>query len=292
MNKQQYAKMKDAPGFIAALDQSGGSTPKALRLYGIENWADDAEMFDRVHEMRARIMMSPSFDGDRILGTILFENTLDRQIDGRPTADYLWTIKNIVPILKVDKGLLDEVDGGRLMKPMPGLDELLPRALAQGVFGTKMRGFVAMPGAGLDAVVDQQFEIGHRINAAGLVPILEPEIDILSPAKADAEAQLHDALLAHIDALPDDEVVMLKLTLPEVDDLYLDLVEHPRVLRVFALSGGYTRAEANERLARQHGVAASFSRALTEGLSAKQTPAEFDALLDESIASIFAASET
>ena len=292
MNEQQYAKMKDAPGFIAALDQSGGSTPKALRLYGIESWADDAEMFDRVHEMRARIMMSPSFDGDRILGTILFENTLDRQIDGRPTADYLWKVKNIVPILKVDKGLLDEVEGGKLMKPMPGLDELLARALAQGVFGTKMRGFVALPGAGLEAVVDQQFEIGRQINAAGLVPILEPEIDIKSPAKADAEAQLNDTLLAHIDALPDDEVVMLKLTLPEVDDLYLDLVEHPRVLRVFALSGGYTRAEANSRLARQHGVAASFSRALTEGLSATQTPAEFDALLDESIASIFAASET
>lgn len=292
MDEQQFRKMKSAPGFIAALDQSGGSTPKALRLYGVENWADEAEMFDRVHEMRARIMTSPSFDGDRILGTILFQDTLDRQVAGRPTADYLWNVKGIVPILKVDQGLLDERDGARLMKPMPDLDAVLARALDQGVFGTKMRSVVNAPGAGLDAVLDQQFEIGRRIAAAGLVPILEPEVDITSPQKAAAEAQLHDALLERVAALPEGEVVMLKLTLPEVDDLYLDLVEHPRVLRVFALSGGYTRADANARLARQHGMVASFSRALTEGLSASQTPAEFDAMLDAAIASIYAASIT
>lgn len=292
MDEQQFRKMKSAPGFIAALDQSGGSTPKALRLYGVENWADEAEMFERVHEMRARIMTSPSFDGDRILGTILFQDTLDRQVAGRPTADYLWNVKGIVPILKVDQGLLDERDGARLMKPMPDLDAVLARALDQGVFGTKMRSVVNAPGAGLDAVLDQQFEIGRRIAAAGLVPILEPEVDITSPQKAAAEAQLHDALLERVAALPEGEVVMLKLTLPEVDDLYLDLVEHPRVLRVFALSGGYTRADANARLARQHGMVASFSRALTEGLSASQTPAEFDAMLDAAIASIYAASIT
>lgn len=292
MDEQQFRKMKSAPGFIAALDQSGGSTPKALRLYGVESWADEAEMFDRVHEMRARIMTSPSFDGDRILGTILFQDTLDRQVAGRPTADYLWNVKGIVPILKVDQGLLDERDGARLMKPMPDLDAVLARALDQGVFGTKMRSVVNAPGAGLDAVLDQQFEIGRRIAAAGLVPILEPEVDITSPQKGAAEAQLHDALLERVAALPEGEVVMLKLTLPEVDDLYLDLVEHPRVLRVFALSGGYTRADANARLARQHGMVASFSRALTEGLSASQTPAEFDAMLDAAIASIYAASIT
>jgi len=292
MNVQQYDKMRSAPGFVAALDQSGGSTPKALRLYGIESWADDAEMFALVHAMRARIMTSPSFDGDRILGAILFEDTLGREVEGRPTADYLWNVKHVVPILKVDKGLLDEADGAKLMKPMPDLDELLPRALAQGVFGTKMRAYVALPGAGLEAVVDQQFEIGRRIVAAGLVPILEPEVDIKSPRKAEAELQLRDSLLAHLDALPAGEEVMLKLTLPDVDDLYLDVVRHPKVVRVFALSGGYTRAEANERLARQHGMVASFSRALTEGLSIHQSAEEFDALLDESIASIYAASLT
>lgn len=292
MFDQQFAKMRDARGFVAALDQSGGSTPKALHLYGIDSWEDEAEMFDRVHEMRARIMTSPSFDGDRILGAILFEDTLTRLVAGRPTADYLWRVKRIVPILKVDRGLLDEDAGARLMKPLPGLADLLAHALAQGVFGTKMRSVVANPGAGLEAVVDQQFELGREILAAGLVPILEPEVDITSPHKAEAEQQLHAALLAHLDELPDPGVVMLKLTLPETDDLYLDLVQHPRVLRVFALSGGYSRAEANERLARQHGIVASFSRALTEGLSAGQTPEEFDALLDDSIASIYAASVT
>ena len=292
MNEQQYEKMRSAPGFVAALDQSGGSTPKALRLYGIESWADDAEMFDRVHEFRSRIMTSPSFDGDRILGTILFQDTLERQVAGRSTADYLWSVKRIVPILKVDQGLLDERDGGRLMKPMPALDDVLAQALAQGVFGTKMRAVVNAQGDGVDAVVAQQFEIGRRIAEAGLVPILEPEVDIHATGKADIEGHLHAALLEHLDALPDDLVVMLKLTPPDVDDLYLDLVRHPRVLRVFALSGGYSRADANARLARQHGVVASFSRALTEGLSVMQTEAEFDAVLDAAIASIYAASVT
>lgn len=292
MDEQQFTKMKDAPGFIAALDQSGGSTPKALRLYGIESWADDAEMFDRVHEMRARIMTSPSFTGERILGTILFEDTLGREVGGRPTADYLWNVKQVVPILKVDKGLRDAESGAKLMKPMPDLDAVLARAREQGVFGTKMRAVVDEPGAGLAAVVEQQFDIGGQILAAGLVPILEPEVDINSPLKEEAEEQLHDALRAHLDGLADDAWVMLKLTLPEVDDLYRDLVEHPRVLRVFALSGGYTRADANARLARQHGMVASFSRALTEGLTISQGAQEFDDLLDESISSIFEASTT
>lgn len=292
MNEQMFTKMKDAPGFIAALDQSGGSTPKALRLYGIESWADDAEMFDRVHEMRARIMTSPSFDGERILGTILFQDTLGREVDGRPTATYLWEAKGIVPILKVDKGLLDAESGARLMKPMPDLDAVLADAREQGVFGTKMRAVVEEPGAGLAAVVAQQFDIGRQILDAGLVPILEPEVDINSPLKAEAEQQLHDDLLTHLDALPDDAWVMLKLTLPEVDDLYADVVAHPRVLRVFALSGGYTRAESNERLARQHGIVASFSRALTEGLALDQSAEEFDRVLDESVGSIFEASGT
>ena len=292
MDEQQFAKVRDAQGFVAALDQSGGSTPKALRLYGVEGWADEADMFAQVHAMRARIMTSRAFAGDRILGAILFEDTLGREVEGRPTADYLWHVKRIVPIVKVDQGLLDEQDGARLMKPMPGLDALLARARTLGVFGTKMRSFVAGPGAGLEAVVDQQFEVGRRILRSGLVPILEPEVDITSTAKSDAERQLHDSLLRQLDALGDDEVVMLKLTLPEQDDLYADVVAHPKVLRVFALSGGYSRAEANERLARQHGVVASFSRALTEGLRFEQSADEFDAVLDATIASIYAASIT
>lgn len=292
MDEQQFEKVRSAKGFVAALDQSGGSTPKALRLYGIDSWADDVEMFDRVHEMRARIMTSRAFDGDRILGTILFEDTMDREVDGRPTAHYLWNVKRVVPIIKVDQGLLDEEDGAKLMKPMPGLDDLVARALRQGAFGTKMRSFVTAPGGGLEAAVDQQFEVGRRILAFGLVPILEPEIDIRSPRKAEAEQQLHAALLRRLDALPQGEVVMLKLTLPERDDIYRDLVDHPGVLRVFALSGGYSQAEANERLARQHGVVASFSRALTEGLSIHQTEDEFEAVLNDSIASIYAASIT
>lgn len=292
MNAEQFAKMKLAPGFVAALDQSGGSTPRALQLYGVTEWADDAEMFRLVHEMRARIMTSPSFDGERILAAILFADTLDREVGGLPTTEYLWGVKRIVPILKVDQGLQEEAAGARLMKPLPGLADLLARALASGVFGTKMRAVVTAPGAGLDAVVDQQFAIGEQIAATGLVPILEPEVDIRSPHKAAAEEHLFSALTDHLDALGPDRVVMLKLTLPEVDDLYRDLVTHPRVLRVFALSGGYSRAEANARLARQHGVAASFSRALTEGLSVSQDAAEFDARLEEAIAGIYAASIT
>ena len=292
MDDQQFTKMKSAPGFIAALDQSGGSTPKALHLYGVEQWAGEDEMFDLVHQMRTRIMTSPSFDGNRILGTILFEDTMDREVEGRPTPRYLWDEKGIVPIIKVDKGLEDEVDGAKLMKPIPGLSQLLARAKGLGVFGTKMRSFISIPGSGLDAVVDQQFEVAREIIAAGLVPIIEPEIDIKSPQKAEAETQLHERLLARLNALDDGDLVMLKLTLPEQDDLYLEEVRHPRVVRVFALSGGYTRAEANERLARQHGMVASFSRALTEGLSAQQSQAEFDAMLDESIGSIYAASIT
>lgn len=292
MDDQQFTKMKSAPGFIAALDQSGGSTPKALHLYGVEQWADEDEMFDLVHQMRTRIMTSPSFDGNRILGTILFEDTMDREVEGRPTPRYLWDEKGIVPIIKVDKGLEDGVGGAKLMKPIAGLSELLARAKGLGVFGTKMRSFISTPGSGLDAVVDQQFQVAREIIAARLVPIIEPEIDIKSPQKAEAETQLHERLLAHLNALGDGELVMLKLTLPEQDDLYLEEVRHPRVVRVFALSGGYTRAEANERLARQHGMVASFSRALTEGLTAQQSPSEFDAMLDESIGSIYSASNT
>jgi len=295
MNSEQFEKLRTGKGFVAALDQSGGSTPKALHLYGIEEsaYTGDEEMFALMHAMRARIITSPSFNGDRILAAILFENTMDRQIEGRDTAAYLWDVKHVVPILKVDKGLVDEADGVQLMKPMPGLDALLERARDKGIFGTKMRSVVKLAnGAGVNAIVDQQFEIGSQILGAGLVPILEPEVDIKSPEKAAAEQLLKAAILAGLDQLPDDQSVMLKLTLPDTDDFYTELVKHPRVLRVVALSGGYTRDEANARLARNHGVVASFSRALTEGLSAQQTGDEFDAALDESIASIFAASIT
>jgi len=295
MNSEQFEKLRTGKGFVAALDQSGGSTPKALHLYGIEEsaYTGDEEMFALMHAMRARIITSPSFNGDRILAAILFENTMDRQIEGRDTAAYLWDVKHVVPILKVDKGLVDEADGVQLMKPMPGLDALLERARDKGIFGTKMRSVVKLAnGAGVNAIVDQQFEIGSQILGAGLVPILEPEVDIKSPEKAAAEQLLKAAILAGLDQLPDDQSVMLKLTLPDTDDFYAELVKHPRVLRVVALSGGYTRDEANARLARNHGVVASFSRALTEGLSAQQTGDEFDAALDESIASIFAASIT
>ena len=294
MNQEQLERMRSGAGFVAALDQSGGSTPKALRLYGIEegDYSGDAEMFDLVHQMRARIFTSPSFGGDRIIGTILFEDTMDREIEGLATADYVWQVKQVVPFVKVDKGLEPEADGAQLMKPMPGLADLLTRARARHVFGTKMRSVIKMPGAGLQAVVDQQFDVARQILDAGLVPIIEPEIDIHSPAKAEAEAQLHAALTAKLDALPPEQHVMLKLTPPETDDLYADLVAHPRVLRVVFLSGGYSREEANARLARNHGVVASFSRALTEGLSAHQSQAEFDAALDASIAAIAAASAT
>ena len=295
MDQQQLEKIRDAKGFIAALDQSGGSTPKALKLYGVgeDQYANDAEMFDRIHEMRTRIITSPSFTGDRILAAILFENTMDREIDGRETGDYLWSVKNIVPILKVDKGLADEADGAQVMKPIPGLDELLARAVEKGMFGTKMRSVIKLADpAGVSAVVDQQFEIGRQILATGLVPIIEPEVDIKSPQKAEAEGLLNEAILGHLDELPDGQQVMLKLTLPEDSTLYGALVAHPKVLRVVALSGGYSREEANERLSRCKGVVASFSRALTEGLSAQQSDAEFDATLDASIKSIYEASIT
>jgi len=295
MNEQQLHKVQSDPGFIAALDQSGGSTPKALGLYGIaaDAYADEAEMYDLVHQMRQRIITSPSFDGDRILGTILFEKTMDREIDGRGSAEYLWAEKHVVPFLKVDKGLEDEADGVQLMKPIGGLDELLARATAKGVFGTKMRSVIKTADTtGVTAVVDQQFEVAGQILAAGLVPIIEPEVDIHSPQKAEAEDLLHAALRGRLDQLAADQRVMLKLTLPEADDFYADLVAHPNVLRVAALSGGYSREEANARLARNHGMIASFSRALTEGLTAQQTDAEFDTALDESIATIFAASTT
>ncbi|BBX70355.1 fructose bisphosphate aldolase [Mycolicibacterium psychrotolerans] len=294
MNTDQFDKVQRGTGFIAALDQSGGSTPKALKLYGIaeDSYSGDDQMFDLVHEMRTRIIASPSFDGDRVLGAILFEDTMDRDIDGRPTADYLWNVKHVVPFLKVDKGLADEKDGAQVMKPIPSLDDLLARARDKGVFGTKMRSVVKAPGAGLQAVVDQQFEIGRQILAAGLVPIIEPEVDIHSPQKAEAEDQLKAALLQALDRLDDGQAVMLKLTLPSVDNLYRDLVEHPKVLRVVALSGGYDRDEACDKLAANHGVIASFSRALTEGLTAQQSDAQFNATLDAAITAIAKASAT
>ena len=295
MNREQFEKMKSAKGFIAALDQSGGSTPKALRLYGIDegSYSGDEQMFDLVHQMRSRIVTSPAFNGERILGAILFEMTMDREIEGRGAAEYLWGVKNVVPFLKVDKGLADAADGAQLMKPMPGLEALLARAVDKGVFGTKMRSVIQLANkAGVDAVVDQQFEIGRQILAAGLVPIIEPEVDIHSPEKTGAETLLKEALLDRLASLIDDEVVMLKLTLPEEDDFYADLVSHPRVLRVVALSGGYSRDDANALLARNHGVVASFSRALTEGLTAQQSDTEFNAALDASIESIYRASIT
>src|SRR5215470_10870168 len=289
----QFQKMKSGRGFVAALDQSGGSTPKALRLYGIDDsaYSNEEEMFDLVHEMRIRIITSPAFTGERILGAILFEGTMDRQIEGKGTAEYLWEVKTIVPFLKVDKGLADEVDGAQVMKPISGLQALLDRAKAHGMFGTKMRSFIRLANeSGVDAVVSQQFDLARQILHAGLVPIVEPEIDIHGPQKAATEDLLKAAILAELGRLEADQHVMLKLTLPEQDGFYTDLVEHPRVLRVVALSGGYTREEANERLARNHGVVASFSRALAEGLTAQQSDAEFDAVLDASIASIFQAS--
>jgi len=294
VNKEQFEKVRSAEGFIAALDQSGGSTPKALGLYGIDEsaWSNDDEMFDLIHQMRSRIITSSSFNGDRVLGAILFEQTMDREIEGKGTAEYLWGIKHVVPFLKVDKGLADEADGAQVMKPIGGLDDLLARAVAKGVFGTKMRSVVKVADSkGVTAVVAQQFEIGRQILGHGLVPIIEPEVDINSPSKAEAEGLLKDRILAELDGVADGQI-MLKLTLPEQDDFYADLVAHPKVLRVVALSGGYSRDEANARLARNHGVIASFSRALTEGLSAQQSDAQFDATLDATIQSIFEASRT
>ena len=294
-NDQQLEKMERGAGFIAALDQSGGSTPKALRLYGLEEsaYSSEDEMFDLVHAMRTRIITSPSFAGDRILAAILFEMTMDRQIEGVPSATYLWESKGVVPFLKVDKGLAEEADGVQVMKPMPDLDELLERGLKNRIFGTKMRSVInSADSAGIERVVDQQFEIGKRIVAAGLVPIIEPEVNIKAPDKAEAEALLVAGITAHLDALDLEERVMLKLTLPEEENLYSGCIAHPNVIRVAALSGGYSRDEANDRLSRNIGMIASFSRALTEGLTAQQTDDEFDRMLDESIESIYQASLT
>jgi fructose-bisphosphate aldolase, class I len=293
MNREQAERVRRGNGFIAALDQSGGSTPKALKLYGVgeDAYSGEAEMYDRIHEMRTRIITSPAFTGDRIIGAILFENTMEREIEGRSTAEYLWSVKQVVPFLKVDKGLAAEAQGVQLMKPMPGLDALLGRAREKGVFGTKMRSVIKLADeAGVRTIVAQQFEAGRQILAAGLVPILEPEIDIHSPQKAEAEELLKASLLEGLDALSEGQTVMLKLTLPENDGFYSELVDHPRVLKVVALSGGYSRDEANARLARNAGVVASFSRALTEGLSAQQSDDDFDAALDEAIQSIYEAS--
>jgi fructose-bisphosphate aldolase class I len=285
MNALQLEKVKSEIGFIAALDQSGGSTPKALALYGVpeDAYSGDEEMYAAMHAMRTRIITSPSFNGDRILGAILFENTMDREIEGQGTSAYLWNVKNVVPFLKVDKGLADDDNGVQVMKPIPGLDDLLGRAVDKGVFGTKMRSVIKLADEkGVQQIVEQQFEIGRQILGAGLVPIIEPEVDIHSPQKVEAEALLKASILESLGALDAGQSVMLKLTLPETDDFYSDLVNHANVLRVVALSGGYSREEANRRLSRNHGVVASFSRALTEGLSAQQSDAEFDAALDAS----------
>lgn len=292
---QQLDKIKNEPGFIAALDQSGGSTPKALANYGIEAdaYSNDDEMFEVVHAMRSRIVTSPAFDGSRIMGAILFENTMDREVEGQGTADYLWNVKRVVPFLKVDKGLADESNGAQAMKPMPGLDELLQKARQKNVFGTKMRSVIKTANAdGVTAVVSQQFEIGRQIIEAGLVPIIEPEVDINSSQKAETEELLKTSLLKHLDQLEEGQLVMLKLTLPEQDNFYTSCIQHPNVLKVVALSGGYSRQEANQRLSKQNGMVASFSRALSEGLSAQQSDDEFNSVLDASIESIFQASCT
>ena len=293
--EQQQEKIRSQDGFIAALDQSGGSTPKALGLYGVSEdaYSNDEEMFSMVHAMRSRIVTSPSFGGDRILCAILFENTMDREIEGKSSAAYLWEEKNVVPILKVDKGLADEENGVQVMKPMPELGKLLERAKAAGIFGTKMRSVIKQANAdAIASVVKQQFEVGMQIVGAGLVPIIEPEVDIHCPDKAEAEDMLKAQIMTHLDQLPEGKLVMLKLTLPEKDNLYQDCVSHPNVLKVVALSGGYPREEANDRLSRQNGMIASFSRALTEGLSAQQSDDEFNAMLDTSIEAIYQASKT
>ncbi|UCG73520.1 MAG: fructose bisphosphate aldolase [Chromatiales bacterium] len=293
--QDQLDKVSNDPGFIAALDQSGGSTPKALRIYGIQEdaYSNDEEMFGLIHDMRTRIITSPAFDGKRILCAILFENTLDREIAGKATSHYLWQEKNVVPILKVDKGLADEANGVQLMKPIPNLDDLLQKATQKDVFGTKMRSVIKSANAGgIEENVAQQFEIGRQIVAAGLVPIIEPEIDINAPDKAEAEALLREQLLAHLNKLESSELVMFKLTLPEEPNFYKACQDHPNMLKVVALSGGYSREEANRRLTQNNGMIASFSRALTEGLSAQQSDEEFNAMLDASIQSIFDASST
>jgi fructose-bisphosphate aldolase, class I len=295
LNEQQLEKMKSHPGFIAALDQSGGSTPKALALYGIEEgtWKSEDEMFAIVHEMRTRMITSLAFNGERIIGAILFENTMDRDIHGQPAANYLWNVKGVVPFLKVDKGLDSEKDGVQLMKPMPALGALLEKAKAKRIFGTKMRSVIKQAdAAGIKAIVTQQFELAAQIIAAGLMPIVEPEVDIHCPEKANAEGLLKAAILEKLNQLPQGQMLMLKLTLPEQDNFYADFVKHPKVLRVVALSGGYSRDEANKRLRRNHGVVASFSRALAEGLSAQQSAAQFNKVLDRSIQSTFDASNS
>ena len=290
---QQFDRIKSAPGFIAALDQSGGSTPKALKLYGVEEteYSGDAEMFDLIHQMRSRIMTSSAFNGDRVLGAILFEMTMDREVEGTPAADYLWNTWGVVPFLKVDKGLADPENDTRVLKPMPDLDALLARAVEKNIFGTKMRSVIDDANdAGIAAVVDQQFDIGIQILAHGLIPIIEPEVTISIADKAEAEQILHDHILRRLNTLSDDQNVMLKLTLPEVSNLYVDLADHPRVLRVVALSGGYAMDEANARLSKNRDMIASFSRALTEKLNAKQSDEEFNTALDGAIESIYQAS--
>ena len=290
---QQLQKMKTKPGFVAALDQSGGSTPKALSSYGIKEnaWSNEAEMFALVHQMRTRIITSPGFTGERIIGAILFENTMDSDIEGQPSADYLWNVKRVVPFLKVDQGLAAEKDGVQLMKPIPNLAALLTRATAKRIFGTKMRSFIKQANAvGIKDIVNQQFEAARQIIAAGLVPIIEPEVDIHCPEKAKAEGLLKASLLENLNQLAASQLVMVKLTLPEQDDFYAECVSHPKVVRVVALSGGYSQQEGNNRLRRNHGIVASFSRALVEGLSVQQSDAEYNARLDESIQSIFVAS--
>jgi fructose-bisphosphate aldolase, class I len=293
--EEQLEKMRAHPGFIAALDQSGGSTPHALIEYGIteDSWSNDEEMFALVHEMRTRIITSPHFTGDRIIAAILFENTMDRAIEGQPAADYLWNVKRVVPFLKVDKGLTAEKDGVQLLKPIPELARLLDSATSHGIFGTKTRSFITHANrAGINEIVRQQFDVARQILAAGLVPIIEPEVDIHSPDKAGAEALLKSAILENLDTLPAGELVMLKLALPDTDDFYGEFVGHPKVLRVVALSGGYTQKDAIEHLRRNHGIVASFSRALLEGLSARQSDDEYNAVLERSIQRIFEASIT
>ena len=295
MNNEQLTRMRDGKGFIAALDQSGGSTPKALKLYGIEEsaYSGDEEMFALIHQMRSRMMTSPAFTGERVLGAILFEGTMDREVEGMGAAEYLWSQKKVIPFLKIDKGLADEENDVQVMKPNPGLDDLLAKAKSKGIFGTKMRSVIKEANAvGIEAVVAQQFEVGRQILAAGLVPIIEPEVDINSATKGEAEVLLKKALLAELDHQPADQPVMLKLTLPNIDGFYDELVAHKSVLRVVALSGGYTRDDANAKLSRNKGIIASFSRALTEGLSAQQSDAEFNAAIDAAIGSIYAASSS
>ena len=295
VNTEQLERMRSGKGFIAALDQSGGSTPKALSLYGVDEseYSGEAQMFDLIHAMRTRMIKSRAFNGDRVLAAILFEGTMDRVIDGIGSAEFLWAKKRVVPLLKVDKGLAEEQNGVQTMKPMPELDALLRRGVAKGIFGTKMRSVIKLANAeGIRGVVAQQFAVGRQILSHDLVPIIEPEVDIKSPQKAEAEALLRSELLAELDRQPATQPVMLKLTLPSTANFYADLIKHPSVLRVVALSGGYSRDDANKKLSENHGMIASFSRALTEGLSAKQSDADFDAMLDATIAGIYAASIT